>query len=128
MHGEPGTVRLGWICLAVVSAGILGFGVVVAIAPPAGDSLLYRTDALATAGLGLFGGLVALFPYRRRERWAWFSFWFYPLFWLAHLAFGLPPGTDHVHQIVFIALSLTGLLVPAREFFRPRQDGRHERR
>ncbi|MEV5943210.1 hypothetical protein [Streptomyces sp. NPDC051994] len=30
---------------------------------------------------------------------------------------GLPPGKDHVHQVVFIALSLAGLLRPVREFF-----------
>jgi hypothetical protein len=113
-------VRIGWICLAVVSAGILGFGIVVAVAPPAGDALLYRTDALATAGLGLFGGLIAVVPF---QRWAWFTLWFSPLFWLAHLVFGLPPGTGHVHQVVFIVLSLTGLLAPARQFFPPACEG-----
>jgi hypothetical protein len=34
-----------------------------------------------------------------------------------HLVGGLPPGTEHVHQIVFIVLSLAGLLLPVREFF-----------
>jgi hypothetical protein len=29
----------------------------------------------------------------------------------------LPPGTDHVHQVVFIVLSPAGLLLPVREFF-----------
>ncbi|HWD03419.1 MAG TPA: hypothetical protein VG674_13300 [Amycolatopsis sp.] len=110
-------VRVGWICLAAVSLGILGFGAVVLVAPPAGDTLLYRTDALATAGLGLFGGLLAVFPFRRRERWAWSALWFYPVFWLAHLVFSLPPGTDHVHQVVFVVLSLVGLLLPVRSFF-----------
>ncbi|WP_409181029.1 hypothetical protein F9C11_31725 [Amycolatopsis sp. VS8301801F10] len=32
--GAP--MRIGWICLAAVSAGILGFGIVVAVVPPAG--------------------------------------------------------------------------------------------
>ncbi|WP_210718195.1 hypothetical protein [Amycolatopsis acididurans] len=110
-------VRVGWICLLVVSAGILGFGVVLAVAPPAGDGALYRADGLASCGLGLFGALISVVPFRRRERWAWFVLWFYPLFWLAHLVFGLPPGKDHVHQVVFIALSLAGLLLPMRMFF-----------
>ncbi|MFB9930700.1 hypothetical protein ACFORO_38225 [Amycolatopsis halotolerans] len=121
-------MRIGWICLAAVSAGILGFGIVVAVAPPAGDSLLYRTDALATAGLGLFGGLTAVIPFRAGEPWAWFALWFYPVFWLAHLIFRLPPGTDRVHQILFIALSLAGLLVPVRSFFRAPAEGQHARR
>jgi hypothetical protein len=30
----------------------------------------------------------------------------------------LPPGEEHVHQVVFIALSLAALLVSARSFFR----------
>jgi hypothetical protein len=35
----------------------------------------------------------------------------------------LPPGKEHVHQIVFIVLSLVGLLLPVREFF-PRRGPR----
>lgn len=110
-------VRIGGVCLALVSAGILVFGIVVAVAPTGGDALLYRADGLASIGLGLFGGLIVVIPYRRAERWTWWALWFYPLFWLAHLIWGLPPGTDHVHQVVFIALSLLGLLLPVRRFF-----------
>lgn len=117
MQRENGVVRASWICLAVVSIGILGFGIVVMVAPMGADSLLYRADGLASFGLGLFGLLLAVIPFRRRERWAWSALWFFPVFWLAHLVFGLPPGTDHVHQVVFIVLSLAGLLLPARQFF-----------
>ncbi|WP_406630954.1 hypothetical protein [Amycolatopsis sp. WGS_07] len=124
--GTP--MRIGWICLAAVSAGILGFGIVVLVAPPAGDAPLYRADALATAGLGLFGGLTAAIPFRAGERWAWWALWFYPVFWLAHLVFRLPPGTDRVHQAVFLALSAAGLLVPVRAFFRASAEGHHARR
>lgn len=113
-------MRVGWLCLAAVSLGILVFGVVVALFPPAGDAGLYRADGLASAGLGFFGLLIVLVPYRRRERWAWYALWFYPLFWAAHLIGNLPPGNDHVHQVVFIALSLAGLLLPVRAFFPPR--------
>jgi hypothetical protein len=31
-----------------------------------------------------------------------------------------PPGKDHVHQVLFIVLSLAGLLVPARAFLSTR--------
>jgi len=105
--------------LLVVSVGILAFGVVVAVVPMTGDVLLYRADGLALIEVGLFGGLLALVPFRGRERWAWFALWFYPVFWVAHLVGQLPPGKDHIHQVVFIVLSLAGLLVPVREFFRP---------
>jgi len=113
------SVRIGWICLVLVSLGVLGFGLVEAVAPAGADSQLYRADGLASTGLGLFGGLVAFVPFRRRERWAWFALWFYPAFWVIHLVARLPPGKDHIHQVVFIVLSLAGLLLPVREFFRP---------
>ena len=110
-------LRIGWICLTIVSLGILGFGLVVALAPMGADELLYRADGLASIGLGLFGGLIAVIPFPRAERWAWWALWFYPVFWTLHLIGGLPPGTDHIHQIVFIALSLVGLLLPIGSFF-----------
>src|SRR5438046_2150159 len=108
------TVKIGWICLAVVSLSVFVFGVVAAVFPLDGDAALYRADGLASAGLGLFGGLIVLVPYRRIERWAWCALWFYPVFWSVHLFGNLPPGTDHVHQVVFIALSLIGLVLPVR--------------
>lgn len=119
MHAQKLTLRFGWICLTIVSAGILVFGVVVDIVPMGADERLYRADGLASIGLGLFGGLLALVPYRRVERWAWYALWFYPLFWAAHLIGQLPPGTDHIHQVAFIALSLIGLVLPVRDFFPP---------
>jgi uncharacterized membrane protein YuzA (DUF378 family) len=113
-------IRVGWVCLLVVSIGIFGFGVIAALF---GDSLLYRADGVALTGMGLFGSLLTLVPFRRRERWSWFALWFYPIFWLAHLVGQLPPGQDHIHQVVFIVLSLVGLLLPVREFFRTSSAG-----
>ncbi|WP_051939236.1 hypothetical protein [Phaeacidiphilus oryzae] len=109
--------RVAWICLALVGAGIFVFGLVAVIAPGSGDVRLMRADGLAAIGLGLFGTLITVLPFRRREVWAWWAQWFYPVFWVAHLAGRLPPGKDHVHQVVFIVLSLLGLLLPVREFF-----------
>jgi hypothetical protein len=111
-------LRVGWICLVVVGVAILAFGVIAATVPMSGDEPLMRADGVASIGAGLFGVLITLIPYRRRERWAWFALWFYPAFWLVHLVGRLPPSKDHVHQVVFIVLSLAGLLVPVREFFR----------
>src|SRR5215212_1814824 len=74
-----------------------------------------RVDA--SIGMGLFGLLITTIAYRRRERWAWFALWYYPVFWTWHLVGGLPPGKDHIHQVVFILVSLAGLLLPVREFF-----------
>ncbi|MBO0809726.1 MAG: hypothetical protein J2P32_15635 [Actinobacteria bacterium] len=116
MRRESAHLRLGWICLAIAGAGILVFGLVAVVAP-SGDQPLMRADGLASIGLGLFGIMITWVPFRRQERWAWFTLWFYPIFWAVHLAARLPPGKDHIHQVVFIVLSLAGLLLPVRHFF-----------
>ncbi|MEV8527259.1 hypothetical protein AB0451_24390 [Streptomyces sp. NPDC052000] len=124
MEPENTRVKVASVCLAVVGVGILVFGVIAAVAPSSGDERLMRADGVAATGMGLFSLLIALVPFRRRERWAWLVLWYYPVFWGAHLVGGLPPGKDHVHQVVFIVLSLAGLLLTVREFFlRPMTKG-----
>ncbi|OLZ59329.1 hypothetical protein AV521_45610 [Streptomyces sp. IMTB 2501] len=117
MRHESVRLKAAWICLLIVGVGILAFGVVAAVFPGSGNAQLMRADGVAATGMGLFGVLITLVPFRRGERWAWYAQWFYPVFWIAHLVGGLPPGKDHVHQVVFIVLSLAGLLLPARVFF-----------
>lgn len=108
--------RLSWIALLVIGVAIFMFGVIVAIAPGA-DSQYLRAIGAASIGMGLFGAVITMTGFRRRERWAYLALWYYPIFWLAHLVGSLPPGQDHVHQVFFILLSLAGLLLPAGEFF-----------
>lgn len=115
------SVRVAWVCQLLVSVAILGFGLVTVLPVTSGDDPLLRADGLASIGVGLFGGSIAVMPFRRRERWAWLVLWFYPVFWVVHLIGRLPPGTDHVHQVVFLLLSLVGLLLPAREILRPQR-------
>lgn len=114
---ESARFKFAWVSLAITGAAILIFGLIVAVWPGAGDALFLRAIGAASIGMGLFGVLIAAIPYRRRERWAWCALWYYPLFWLAHLLGGLPPGQDHIHQIVFIVLSLASLLLSVSEFF-----------
>ena len=85
--------------------------------PASGGAPYLRAIGVASIGMGLFGVLITTIAYRRRERWAWFALWYYPLFWTWHLLGGLPSGKDHVHQVVFIVVSLVGLILPVREFF-----------
>jgi hypothetical protein len=115
--------KTGWISLAIIGLAILVFGLITALMPASGGPPYLRAIGVASIGMGLFGFLITTIAYRRRERWAWFALWYYPLFWTAHLLGGLPPGKDHVHQVVFIVLSLAGLLLPVREFF-PRRGAR----
>jgi uncharacterized membrane protein HdeD (DUF308 family) len=109
--------RIAWVSLAVIGVAIFVFGLIVAVWPGSSDALFLRAIGVASIGMGLFGVLITLIPFRRRERWAWFSLWYYPLFWLAHLLGGLPPGQDHIHQIAFIVLSLFSLLISMQDVF-----------
>lgn len=43
-----GQTRIGCIGLVVVSLGIIGFGIAIAILPMGADELLYRADGLAS--------------------------------------------------------------------------------
>ena len=107
---------LSWIALIVIGVSIAGFGAVVAVMPSS-DAQYLRAIGAASIGMGLFGTIITAIAFRRRERWAWFSLWYYPLFWTAHLLGNLPPGQDHIHQVVFIVLSLLALLLSMPEFF-----------
>ena len=109
--------KIAWISLAIIGVAIFLFGLIVTIWPASSDALFLRTIGVASIGMGVFGVMITLIPYKRRERWAWFTLWYYPIFWLAHFLGGLPPGQDHIHQIVFIVLSLVGLILSKSEFF-----------
>jgi uncharacterized membrane protein HdeD (DUF308 family) len=122
---KRGSVRfkIAWVSLAITGVAIFVFGLIVTVWPGSSNASFLRAIGVASIGMGLFGIMITVIAYRRGEQWAWFTLWYYPVFWLAHLLGGLPPGQDHIHQIVFIILSLLGLLIPVREFF-PRGVGR----
>jgi len=117
MKSEGILFKITWISLAVIGVAILVFGLIIAIWPGPSNSIFLRAIGVASIGMGLFGIMITMIPFRRRERWAWFTLWYYPIFWSAHLFGGLPPGQDHIHQIVFIILSLASLLLSIGTFF-----------
>lgn len=121
MKPEAPLFKAAWISLTVIGAAIFFFGLAATVWPGPSDTLYFRAIGVAYTGMGIFGILIAVIPFRRGERWAWFSLWYYPVFWIAHLLGNLPPGKDHIHQVVFIILSLASLLVSMRAFF---SDGR----
>ena len=116
---KRGSVRfkIAWLSLAITGVAIVVFGLIVTVWPGSTNPSFLRAIGVASIGMGLFGVMITVIAYRRSERWAWFTLWYYPVFWSAHFLGGLPPGQDHIHQIVFIMLSLVGLLIPVREFF-----------
>ena len=111
MSSQPWHRHAAWLLLALNAASILAFGAVVALLPTSDPEL--RSVGVASIALGVFGLAIAWWPFRRGERWAWVVSWVYPLFWLAHLAAGLPPGNDHVHQVVLCVAALVALALTA---------------
>ncbi|MEV6771804.1 hypothetical protein AB0N05_24585 [Nocardia sp. NPDC051030] len=117
MGNRPKVFQAAWIGSALIGVAIIVFGVVTLVTHMSGDDGLWQADAVASVGMGFFGLLITLFGFRLRQRWAWWALWFYPAFWLAHLIGDLPPGKDHVHQVLFIAISLAALLATIPHFF-----------
>ena len=77
--------RYAWVVFAVFCALVFLFGVF-----PGGwfeepvdtnDTLLMSTFA---AGTAVFGIAITLTAFRRGERWAWLTFWFWPVFFVVH--------------------------------------------
>ncbi len=123
MKREGALFKIAWVALAITGVAIFVFGLIVTVWPGSSNPSFLRAIGVASIGMGFFGVMITVIAYRRTERWAWFTLWYYPVFWSAHFLGGLPPGQDHIHQIVFIVLSLVGLLIPVNEFF-PRGVGR----
>ena len=113
--------KYGWMILAVSAI----FGIVAAVMttlPP----LSWFTDPLFVSaysvmgalgitwvGFNLFALILTLIPYRRGERWAWFTLWMLPLLWLSQ--FALSP--DLSYYLVLAIISTVGLILPYRRFF-----------
>lgn len=82
-----------------------------------------QASLVANLALGLFSVLVIYFAFRSGQRWAWFAMWILPV--------SMIPGTVSllrtenqagaaVFGIVFILITIAGLLISFRAFF-PRQ-------
>ena len=112
--------KYGW---AILSASAL-IGIVAAVVttfPPlyVFSSSLYEgvypmMGALGTAlvGFNVLALVMALIPYRRGERWAWYTLWILPLGWVSQFVF----SPDAVYLLLAI-LSMAGLVLPLRAFF-----------
>jgi hypothetical protein len=68
---------------------------------------------ITSVGFYIFALAVILVPYRRDERWAWYTLWMLPLLWLSQ--FVLAP--DLPYYLMLAALTTLGLILPYRRFF-----------
>ncbi|HEU0294903.1 MAG TPA: hypothetical protein VFR47_19325 [Anaerolineales bacterium] len=131
--------RASWIILALVATLTILSGLYVGLTPvgsqtelsgrtweefAAADPEVARIYAMDLVLLGMtltafaiLGTIVALIPYRRGERWAWFSLWLIPL---VHGGVALRMLIDqydaaYVYLGLFV-ISLIGILIPIRRF------------
>jgi hypothetical protein len=119
--------RLSWITLAasaifgIVDALFVGvFSPQMLSNPIFWDSSLILLVAwgIAWVGFNIFALALTLIPYRRGERWAWYTLWMLPLLWLS--LFALWP--DFRLYLVFAILTAAGLILPYRRFFSRRDE------
>jgi hypothetical protein len=118
---EKVKAQLSWI---VLTASAL-FGIAAAVLttlPPLSwfiDPLFVSKYSIMGAwgttwvGFNVFALVLTLIPYRRGERWAWYTLWMLPLLWLS--LFALAPDLRlYLALAIFTAL---GLILPYRRFF-----------
>jgi hypothetical protein len=128
--------RKAWILLALISAVIVAFGLMMLLGDPpeeitgsqccAGRLLsdatpwmvdyateLARYMGIFAVGLGILALTLVLVPFRRRERWSWFALWYLPALFAWH---GFVLGS-FPFDIVPLTISLLGLMLSARLFF-----------
>jgi len=119
-RGERAYEKYGWMILS--ASAVLGIvAAVVTTFPPlyVFSSSLYEgvypmLGALGTAlvGLNILALLISVIPYRRGERWSWFTLWMLPLGWVSQFVF-LPD----VSYLMLALFSTVGLVLPYRRFF-----------
>ena len=81
----------------------------------------FRFGGLSDMGFGFFVTLISSTVYRRGERWAWYALWAVPVFFLGSsaIAMSLGPSSGDLlsFTLLFVILSLLGLLLSFRKFF-----------
>jgi hypothetical protein len=112
--------RYGWMILS--ASAVLGiFAAVLTTVPPlyVFSSPLFQNTypimgALGTAlvGFNIFALVMTLIPYRRGERWAWYTLWMLPLLWLSQFVLA-----SDLTYLMLATMTTVGLILPYRKFF-----------
>ena len=82
----------------------------------------FRGGGLSDVGFGFMILFIAIFGYRKKQKWSWYAFSFVPLYFLAWIFISTDLPDDAKSSLftpllVFILLSTLGLLLPFRSFF-----------
>jgi hypothetical protein len=79
-----------------------------------------RFSGLADLAFAFLVIAISVTAYRRGQKWAWYAFWSLPAFFTGSTAIVLstrPPYPELPFLMLFVILSLLGLLLPYRKFF-----------
>lgn len=95
---------------------------VVATSPPAVASLvglLYRAWGVTQLALSAVVMAISAVPYRKGEKWAWFTSWIVlvPLLFTAFGFGDVQRGQINGVAMMFVIVALAGLFLPYRKFF-----------
>ncbi len=77
-----------------------------------------RSWGIYELGFGVFVMAVTLISFRKRERWSWFVLWLLPAALLTELLNVLWAGMNPGPIPIFLVISILGLVLPFRRFFR----------
>ena len=112
--------RYGWVILSV--SALLGiFAALVTTLPPIswfwnplfeGAYSIMGAWGVTWVGFELFALVLTLIPFRRGERWAWYTLWMLPLMWVSQFVF-----SPDLTYLMLAMLTTVGLLLPFRRFF-----------
>lgn len=82
----------------------------------------FSGGGLSDLGFAFFLIVISLTAYRWGQKWAWYTFWFVPVYFLAWIALSSTLPSESKSSllpplVMIIVLSLVGLLLPFRKFF-----------
>lgn len=82
----------------------------------------FSGGGLSDVGFGFLLIIISIFAYKQGQKWAWYAFCFVPAYFLAWIGLSLSLPSESQASlftplIVFIILSLIGLILPFGKFF-----------
>ena len=83
---------------------------------------VFRIIGLNALGFGIFVSIASATAYRQGQRWAWFAFWYLPVFFALAIPFTWP----RFFWAPFMVISLATLIGSYRRFFRESEGPRPE--
>jgi hypothetical protein len=105
------TFKIGWIALLVISALFALWHIIAIVAFPSDEATLFA----GWAAFNLYSTLVLYIPFRRGEKWAWYTSWILVIGFAAPILFSQESFT--VYYLGAAVLMAVALLLTRPAFF-----------